>query len=55
MLREFITTRPVLQEMIKGAFLTETKGQKIYKTLSKLTYRNKKMQLYFRIVLYHKG
>lgn len=28
MLREFITTRPVLQEMIKGAFLTETKGQK---------------------------
>ena len=35
-LREFITTRPALQAMLKGALLPETKTAKVHKTLSKV-------------------
>lgn len=38
-LREFIATRPTLQEMLERDLLPETKRQKAHKTLSKVTNR----------------
>ena len=38
-LREFITTKPALQEMLQGVLLPETKNQKNIKILSKVINR----------------
>ena len=44
----FIPARPELKEM-KGALLHETKNTQVYKILSKMTNRSRKLQLLFRI------